>query len=93
MADSVKDAFGVQKEVPVYETPMGTSIIAQHFSPAPTEPTPLEEVKQTVTQLAKNLKLPEEEMKKLEQQIMEEKLKEIDNQSYSWDLIHVQSSF
>ena len=50
MTESVKDAFGVQKDVPSFDVPLGTSIIAQHFSPAPTEPTPLEEVKQSVEQ-------------------------------------------
>ena len=49
MADSLKDAFGVQRDVPAYEIPTGVSVIVQHFSPAPTEPTPLEEVKQSVT--------------------------------------------
>lgn len=73
MADSMKDAFGVQREVPVYDTPMGTSIIAQHFSPAPTEPTPLDEVKQTVSQMSQQLQIPED----VERQLMQEKLQEI----------------
>jgi chemotaxis protein MotB len=81
MADSVKDAFGVQKDVPAYEIPMGTSIIAQHFSPAPTEPTPLEEVKQTVTQMEKNLKIPEQSKEQIKQKLMEEMQQEIENQA------------
>ncbi len=59
MADSMKDAFGVQREVPAYEPPMGVSIIAQHFSPAPTEPTPMEEIRQT-TEERQHLKIPED---------------------------------
>ena len=77
MADSMKDAFGVQREVPVYDTPLGVSVIAQHFSPAPTEPTPLEEVKQTVTQLSQNLKIPDEAEDQLKEQMIQEKLEEI----------------
>ncbi|MCK5704937.1 MAG: hypothetical protein KAI29_27485, partial [Cyclobacteriaceae bacterium] len=77
MADSMKDAFGVQREVPVYDTPLGVSVIAQHFSPAPTEPTPLEEVKQTVTQLSQKLKIPDEAEDKLKEQMIQEKLEEI----------------
>jgi len=81
MAESVKDAFGVQKEVPTYDIPMGTSIIAQHFSPAPTEPTPLDEVKQTVTQMSQNLKIPEQDMAKIKAQLKEEMLKETQDEA------------
>ncbi len=77
MADSMKDAFGVQREVPVYDTPMGVSIIAQHFSPAPTEPTPLDEVKQTITQMSRQLKIPED----VERQLMQKKLQEIQSEA------------
>ncbi len=77
MADSMKDACGVQREVPVYDTPMGVSIIAQHFSPAPTKPTPLEEVKQSVTQMSRQLKIPED----VERQLMQKKLKEIQSEA------------
>lgn len=66
MAESVKDAFGVQKDVPSFDTPLGTSVIAQHFSPAPTEPTPLEEVKQSVEQRLPTLATPEQRAAQLE---------------------------
>ncbi len=71
MADSLKDAFGVQKEVPVYEIVKGTSVIAQHFSPAPTEPTPLEEVKQTTTLEDPNVVIPEDQKEKLKRELQE----------------------
>jgi chemotaxis protein MotB len=45
MSESLEHAFGVQREIFATEIPMGTSIIAQHFSPAQTEPTQLEEIK------------------------------------------------
>lgn len=48
LAGSLKNAFGVQLEVKADAIPMGTSIIAQEFSPARPEPTPINEVKQKV---------------------------------------------
>ncbi len=59
MAASLKNAFGVQKEIVAYEVVKGTSVIAQHFSPATTEPTPLEEIRQTTTEDLPNLEIPE----------------------------------
>ena len=46
LAGSLKTAFGVQREVEADSIPMGTSIIAQEFSPGRPEPTPINEVKQ-----------------------------------------------
>ncbi|ETX10649.1 flagellar motor protein MotB [Marinomonas ushuaiensis DSM 15871] len=48
LAGSLKMAFGVQREVEADTIPMGTSIIAQEFSPGRPEPTPINEVKQKV---------------------------------------------
>lgn len=59
MAASLKNAFGVQKEIVAYEIVKGTSVIAQHFSPATTEPTPLEEIRQSTTEELPNLDIPE----------------------------------
>ena len=59
MAESMKDAFGVQREIPAYETVKGTSVIAQHFSPAIVEPSPIEEIRQSTTQERQNLDIPE----------------------------------
>ncbi|MDC8454352.1 MotB family protein [Marinobacter sp. DS40M6] len=50
IAGELSKAFGVQREVPVLEIPMGTSPIFDQFSPAPPEPTVLNEVKQTTTE-------------------------------------------
>lgn len=50
IAGELSKAFGVQREVPVLEVPMGTSPIFDKFSPAPPEPTVLNEVKQTTTE-------------------------------------------
>jgi chemotaxis protein MotB len=81
MADSMKDAFGVQKDIPAYETPMGVSVIAQHFSPAPTEPTPLDEVKQSVTQMSQQLKISQDAKEKLKEQMLQAKLEEIQREA------------
>jgi chemotaxis protein MotB len=43
---SMEKAFGVQRIVPANEIPMGTSIIAQEFSPGEPKPTPLNIVQQ-----------------------------------------------
>lgn len=46
IAGSMKSAFGVQRQVEAPDIPMGTSIIAQEFSPGKTEPTPVDDVRQ-----------------------------------------------
>ena len=70
VSESLEDAFGVQREIPAAEIPLGTSIIAQHFSPAVTTPTLLEEVKQSINQTSdaseRNL------IEKIKKQIIEE---------------------
>lgn len=49
LAGSLKDAFGVQREIKAKETPRGINIIAREFSPGKPMPTPINEVRQ-VTQ-------------------------------------------
>lgn len=49
IADSMKDAFGVQREVNLKQIPQGTSIVATHFQPGKPEPTPLDTVRQNTT--------------------------------------------
>ncbi|MDH5784023.1 MAG: MotB family protein [Chromatiales bacterium] len=46
IAGSFKMAFGVQRQVEAPDIPLGTSIIAQEFSPGKTEPTPVDDVRQ-----------------------------------------------
>lgn len=63
IAGELSKAFGVQREVPALEIPQGTSPIFDKFSPAPPEPTVLDEVKQTTTTedpKLETLKSPEE---------------------------------
>jgi len=49
LAGSMKDAFGVQREIKVRETPRGINIIAREFSPGRPVPTALNEVRQMTT--------------------------------------------
>ncbi len=63
IAGELSKAFGVQREVPTLEIPQGTSPIFDKFSPAPPEPTVLDEVRQTTTTESpelETLKSPEE---------------------------------
>lgn len=49
LAGSMSEAFGVQRQINADSIPMGTSIIAQEFSPGKPEPTPLQTVMQQST--------------------------------------------
>ena len=63
IAGELSQAFGVQRDVPVLDTPMGTSPVFDTFSPAPPEPTVVNEVRQVTTTEApelETLKSPEE---------------------------------
>lgn len=54
LAGSMSEAFGVQNEVKVKDIPKGTSIIAQEFSPGRPQPTPLNEVRQSTTDITRS---------------------------------------
>ena len=81
MAESMENAFGVQRDVVAVEIPMGTSIIAQHFSPAQTQPTPLEQIKQTTNQQSSKLDVSLEEMEDIKQKMLQAKIGEIEDQA------------
>ena len=81
MAVSMENAFGVQRDIPATEIPMGTSIIAQHFSPAQTQPTPIEEVKQSTNQQTTKLDVSVEEMEQVKQKMLKAKIGEIEDQA------------
>lgn len=49
IAGELSKAFGVQREVAALEIPQGTSPVFDKFSPAPPEPTVINQVKQTTT--------------------------------------------
>jgi chemotaxis protein MotB len=81
MADSMEMAFGVQRDIPALEVPMGTSIIAQHFSPAQTDPTPLEQIKQSTNQQTTKLGVSVEDMDEVKQKMLQAKIGEIEDQA------------
>lgn len=49
MAGSMKNAFGVQREINLKEAPRGTNIIAREFSPGRPTPTPEKVIRQMTT--------------------------------------------
>jgi len=58
LAGSMRNAFGVQAQISVNQIPKGTSIIAQEFSPARPDPTPLNVVRQdTIADLKDSLEV------------------------------------
>ncbi|WP_303290134.1 flagellar motor protein MotB [Marinobacter sp. SS5-14b] len=64
IAGELSKAFGVQREVPALEIPQGTSPIFDTFSPAPPQPTVVNEIKQTTTDQQpelQTLKSPDEQ--------------------------------
>ncbi|MGM0951592.1 MAG: MotB family protein [Pseudomonadota bacterium] len=72
IAGELSKAFGVQREVPVLEIPQGTSPIFDKFSPAPPDPTVVNEVKQTTTDEQSKL----ETLKSPQEQAVQEQIQE-----------------
>lgn len=61
VAGSLKNSFGVQRQVPVFEQPKGTTVIEMNFSPSP-QPSPTKEMTQDTTQTeAPKIKTPASE--------------------------------
>ncbi len=54
LAGSMREAFGVQREIKVKEMPKGTSIIAQEFSPGRPSPTVIIDLRQQTTDETKD---------------------------------------
>ena len=79
MAESMKDAFGVQREIPANEIVMGTSVIKQEFSPSTVqEPTPINEIRQQTTDVEQqNLKVNDA----LKQAVAEKIQQEVEQQA------------
>ncbi len=71
MAESMKDAFGVQREVPVIDVVMGTSVIKQEFSPSTiSEPSPIDEIRQQTTEVEKeHLEVPDKKKGEIQEEM------------------------
>ncbi len=99
MADSFKDAFGVQREIPAYEVVKGISVIKREFSPSTIpEPSPLDEIRQKTTEVEKEhldipaamvLALKEQTQQELEQQA--QKLRELLQREIDEGLVAVET--
>jgi len=70
----MKDAFGVQREIPATEIVMGTSVIMQEFSPSTIpEPSPIDDIRQQTTDVEQqNLQVNDAVMDAVEQKIQQE---------------------
>ena len=69
MAEAMKDAFGVQREIPATEVVKGTSVIMQEFSPGKPEPTPIQEIRQVTSDLEREHLDVEEQSQKSQEQL------------------------
>ena len=59
VAGSMRDAFGVQRDIKAKESPRGINVVAREFSPGKPVPTPINSVRQFTTESAKPfLRLP-----------------------------------
>ena len=78
MAESLNDAFGVQRQVVAYEIVKGTSVVAQHFSPAAGDPTIIDEVRQQTTESEKEFLGKDSESDTEEKKEQEAKQEEVE---------------
>ena len=74
LAGSMREAFGVQREIKAKEIPKGTSIVAQEFTPGRPDPTPIRDIRQHTTD---DLKDYLQTYESLMQQRLEEEAEEI----------------
>ena len=79
IAGELSKAFGVQREIPALEIPMGTSPIFDNFSPGKPEPTPVDSVRQQTTQEAPQLETLRAEMEtELQEQVQSTTAQQVD---------------
>jgi chemotaxis protein MotB len=71
MAEAMRDAFGVQREIPVTEVVKGTSVIKQEFSPGKPTQTPLNDIKQQSADEDKDVLEARDAQEKSEQETMD----------------------
>jgi chemotaxis protein MotB len=90
VAGSMERAFGVQRQVKAPDIPMGTSVIAQEFSPGKVEPSLVDEVRQSTTTEDINLDTAKDVME-AEAQAQAEQLRQKLQQEIDEGLIEVDS--
>ncbi|MFY0641554.1 MAG: flagellar motor protein MotB [Bermanella sp.] len=54
LAGELRMAFGVQTTINADDPPKGTSVIAKHFSPSKPEPTPINEIRQSTSDITES---------------------------------------
>ena len=87
MAESMKDAFGVQREVPANEIVMGVSVIKQEWSPSVSEQAVITEIRQETSEVQQqHLKMHDgesdaEKQQEEEQQQSEQEKREQERQA------------
>jgi chemotaxis protein MotB len=78
IAGELSKAFGVQRDIPALEIPMGTSPIFDKFSPGKPEPTPVDSVRQQTTEEAPQLETlrgqTESEVERMVDQVTREQI-------------------
>ena len=96
MADSMKDAFGVQREIPATEIVMGVSVIKQEFSPSMAPPSPVNDLRQeTQDETRENLKVQEAQTQQLREEIEQEadKLRKMLKNEITKGVLEVETAF
>jgi chemotaxis protein MotB len=77
MAESVKDAFGVQREITEVDVVKGVSVIKQEWSPTIAEPSVITELRQQTSPVeAKHLQLNDEDVVQTAEQVLEKQMGE-----------------
>ena len=82
MAESMRDAFGVQRQIPANEIVMGVSVIKQEWSPSVSEQSVITEIRQETSQVQnEHLKMNDAEEDKKQKEQQEKIQQEIDRQA------------
>ena len=82
MAESMKDAFGVQRQIPANEIVMGVSVIKQEWSPSVSEQSVITEIRQETSQVQnEHLKMNDAEQDKKRKELEEKIQREMDRQA------------
>jgi chemotaxis protein MotB len=75
MAESLKDAFGVQREIPAPDIVKGVSVIKQEWSPSISEPSVINEIRQETDPVEReNVDLNDEEVMETAEDLIEKQV-------------------
>jgi len=82
MAESMRDAFGVQRQIPANEIVMGVSVIKQEWSPSVSEQSVITEIRQETSNVEReHLQMQDGEDEKERQEQQERLQQELDRQA------------